>query len=107
MKRIIPITVLLFLIIIATVMNSWALSVRGQVVKDNKNSDPVQGRQVYIGDYEGETDVNGNFVIWIEPGRYIVRVDGYGETRIEGHNEFNRAINFRPRQDRSLRVIVR
>ena len=104
MKRIILVTTLLFLILIAAVVNGWALSVQGHVA-DETNKD-VKYKQVYIGDYDGQTDGNGNFVIWIDPGKYIVSVDGYKKILIGGKDKSDQTINFRPGQDRYLNISV-
>ena len=104
MKRfVLIITLLFFTILIVTVQNCLALTIKGKVIDDNNLQ--VKYKRVYIGGYKGQTDVNGNFVIWIDPGRYSLRVEGYRVTEIEENGaSLNQPIIFRPRQERSLKI---
>lgn len=65
---------LILSIILAVALTAWADSVQGVVVYDET---PVSNRRVYIGDNRALTDDHGNFVMWLDPGEYDIRVQGF------------------------------
>lgn len=66
---------LIFSIILAVALTAWADSVQGVVVLHDET--PVSYRRVYIGDNRALTDDHGNFVMWLDPGEYDIRVQGF------------------------------
>lgn len=66
---------LALIICLAIGMTAWAETVHGVVRREGR---PVPDRQVFIGDNQALTDRYGNFAMWLDPGEYPVRVQGFG-----------------------------
>ena len=65
---------LIVTILACTMLPAGAASVEGVVRYQNNN--PAARVRVEIGDNRAVTDNNGNFVMWLDPGVYAVRVNG-------------------------------
>lgn len=107
MKRCGIIIFFMFCTLIFASQNAWAIRLMGKVT-DQGNS-PVQSALLYIGSKTCQTDQNGKFSIWLDPGKYQLNVRGYQVTRIlEGNRTINHQapISFRPRRDRYFEITV-
>ena len=61
-------------VVMCTILPAWAASVEGVV--RYRNIGPAARVRVEIGDNSAITDTNGNFVMWLDPGVYAIRVNG-------------------------------
>lgn len=108
MKKYGIINFLLFCTLILCSQNAWAIRLMGKVT--GQGNAPAQSALLDIGSKTCQTDQNGMFSIWLDPGKYHLQVRGYQITHIQEGNrsiDHQALISFRPRRDRYFEITVK